>query len=261
MIRLSRPIVFYDLETTGLDPMEDRIISIAMIKIETDGNREIRETLINPEKTISNQITVLTGISDLDVANKPKFRQVSKAMYEFLKGCDIAGFNNNSFDNIFLNEEFGRCGIDYPEKNTKSIDVCQIFRLMERRDLFNAIKFYCNKEIDQSLLHGARQDTEFTIEVFLGMLEKYEDFSKKDVDYLHEFCKGENNNTVDLVGKIARNDDGDYIYTFGKHKDKKIKDHLDYADWMLADNFPSNTKMHLRDIVKEIKKTDSDIII
>lgn len=246
-LKLKRPIVFFDLETTGVNVVTDRIVSISILKICTDGSREGKSSLVNPDMPIPKTSSDIHGITDEMVANKPKFKNISKSLFEFIKECDIAGYNNNTFDNIILSEEFRRVGIDFPDGDIKSIDVCAIFKKMEQRTLIAAYKFYCNKDLEDA--HSSSADTMATYEVFLKQLEVYNELQGMTIDELDKFCKVDN--SVDMAARIIADENGEYLFNFGKHKGLKISDNLDYAEWMLGQDFPSNTKYFLKKILEK----------
>ena len=271
-LNLTKPLVIFDLETTGLDLVKDRIIQISYIKVNPNGAEERGDELINPEKPIEPIITQLTGISNEDVKDKPTFKQLAQKFADKFTGCDFAGFNSNNFDIPLLAEEFLRAGIDFDFSKCRLIDACTIFRKMERRNLAAAYKFYCGRKMDEDFeAHRADQDTEATYRVLMGQLDKYapganEDPEKvldNDMDKLAEFSKM--NKNVDFAGRIVwgemkdRNGqplldkDGNprltEVFNFGKHKGLPVADvlHIDpgYYSWILAGDFTYNTKQVL----------------
>ena len=200
-LNLQKPMVVFDLETTGLDLVKDRIIQISYIKVYPNGNEERGNELINPERPIPQMITELTGISDDDVKDKPTFKELAQTIADKFTGCDFAGFNSNHFDVPLLAEEFLRAGIDFDFSKCRLIDACNIFRKMERRNLAAAYKFYCGRKMEEDFeAHRADQDTEATYRVLMGQLDKYapganEDEEKvleNDMDKLAEFSKTNN---------------------------------------------------------------------
>ena len=271
-LNLTKPLVIFDLETTGLDLVKDRIIQISYIKVYPDGREERGNELVNPEKPIEPIITQLTGISEEDVKNKPTFKQLGATLAEKFTGCDFAGFNSNHFDIPLLAEEFLRAGIDFDFSKSKMIDAQTIFHKMERRNLAAAYKFYCGRKMEDDFeAHRADQDTEATYRVLMGELDKYapganEDSEKvleNDMTKLAEFSR--TNNNVDFAGRIVwaemkdRNgnprldSDGNpkmtEVFNFGKHKGIPVADvlHIDpgYYSWILAGDFTYNTKQVL----------------
>ena len=271
-LNLQKPLVVFDLETTGLDLVKDRIIQISYIKVYPDGKEERGDELINPERPIPQLVTELTGISDDDVKDKPTFKELAQTIADKFTGCDFAGFNSNNFDVPLLAEEFLRAGIDFDFSKCRLIDACNIFRKMERRNLAAAYKFYCGRKMEEDFeAHRADQDTEATYRVLMGQLDKYapganEDEEKvleNDMDKLAEFSK--TNNNIDFAGRIVwgelkdRNGkavldkDGNpqmvEVFNFGKHKGLPVADVLrmdpGYYSWILAGDFTYNTKQVL----------------
>ena len=271
-LNLIKPLVIFDLETTGLDLVKDRIIQISYIKVYPDGREERGNELVNPEKPIEPIITQLTGISDEDVKDKPTFKQLGATLAEKFTGCDFAGFNSNHFDIPLLAEEFLRAGIDFDFSKSKMIDAQTIFHKMERRNLAAAYKFYCGRKMEEDFeAHRADQDTEATYRVLMGELDKYapganedpEKVLENDMQKLADFSR--TNNNVDFAGRIVwgevkdRNgnplldSDGNpkltEVFNFGKHKGIPVADvlHIDpgYYSWILAGDFTYNTKQVL----------------
>ena len=247
-LNLDKPIVFYDLETTGLDVGSDRIISISATKVMPDGEMISKNSLINPMIKISPEATAIHGIKNEDLIDKPKFAQLAKSMYDFMKDSYLAGYNNNYFDNSMLQEEFLRCEIEFPSYDTISLDACAIFKHFEKRDLTAALKFYCDKELENA--HDSNADTEATIQVFFAQLEKYDELNGKSM--LEVSKVGKNDNVVDFQGRIVLDADGDYCWNFGKSKGKKIKNEKSFADWILTNNFPLSFKNLVKKIILEL---------
>ena len=271
-LNLTKPLVIFDLETTGLDLVKDRVIQISFIKVMPNGQEERGDELINPEKPIEPIITQLTGISNEDVKDKPTFKQLAQKFADTFKGCDFAGFNSNNFDIPLLAEEFLRAGIDFDFSKSRLIDACAIFRKMERRNLAAAYKFYCGRKMEEDFeAHRADQDTEATYRVLMGQLDKYAPGANEDdekvlennMDVLAEFSKM--NNNVDFAGRIVWADQKDRngqpvldqdgkpkkieVFNFGKHKGLPVADvlHIDpgYYSWILSGDFTYNTKQVL----------------
>ena len=271
-LNLIKPLVIFDLETTGLDLVKDRIIQISYIKVYPDGREERGNELVNPEKPIEPIITQLTGISEEDVKHKPTFKQLAASLADKFTGCDFAGFNSNHFDIPLLAEEFLRAGVDFDFSKCKMIDAQTIFHKMERRNLAAAYKFYCGRKMEEDFeAHRADQDTEATYRVLMGELDKYapganedpEKVLENDINKLAEFSRV--NNNVDFAGRIVwgevkdRNGnplldaDGNpkltEVFNFGKHKGIPVADvlHIDpgYYSWILAGDFTYNTKQVL----------------
>ena len=281
-LNLTKPLVIFDLETTGLDLVNDRIIQISFIKVYPDGKEERGDYLVNPEKPIPSEISALTGISDADVANAKTFKQLSSELETKFKGCDFAGFNSNHFDIPLLAEEFLRSGIDFDFAKCRLIDVQTIFHKMERRNLAAAYKFYCGRKMEEDFAaHRADQDTEATYRVLQGELDRYNPLTAEtpdralpnDMDYLAEFSK--TNNYVDFAGRIiwkemvdAKNEtikdkDGKplmhEVFNFGKYKGWDVAEVLKrdpgYYSWMLSSDFTNNTKQVLTRIrLREFNK-------
>ena len=281
-LNLTKPLVIFDLETTGLDLVNDRIIQISFIKVYPDGKEERGDYLVNPGKPIPSEISALTGISDADVANAKTFKQLSSELEAKFKGCDFAGFNSNHFDIPLLAEEFLRSGIDFDFAKCRLIDVQTIFHKMERRNLAAAYKFYCGRKMEEDFAaHRADQDTEATYRVLQGELDRYNPLTAEtpdralpnDMDYLAEFSK--TNNYVDFAGRIiwkemvdAKNEtikdkDGKplmhEVFNFGKYKGWDVAEVLrrdpGYYSWMLSSDFTNNTKQVLTRIrLREFNK-------
>lgn len=240
-LNLERPIIFFDLETTGTNVTHDRIVEISYIKVFPDGHEEKKSRRLNPEMPIPAASTAVHHITDDDVKGEPTFRQIAKSLLEIFNGCDIAGYNSNKFDVPVLMEEFGRCGINFDIAGRRFIDVQNIFHKMEQRTLVAAYKFYCGAELEGA--HSALADTQATYEVLLGQLKKYSDL-QNDVDFLAKFSSiGKN---VDLAARIVLDDNDVPVFNFGKHKGKRVKDVLrrepSFFDWVMQGDFPKNTK-------------------
>jgi len=271
-LNLTKPLVIFDLETTGLDLVKDRIIQISYIKVYPDGKEERGNELINPEKHIEPIITQLTGISDEDVKDKPTFKQLAQRLSDQFVGSDFAGFNSNNFDIPLLAEEFLRAGIDFDFSKCKLIDACSIFRKMERRNLAAAYKFYCGRKMEEDFeAHRADQDTEATYRVLMGQLDKYAPGANEDpekvlennMQALAEFSKM--NKNVDFAGRIIwselKDADGKpvldekgepkmiEVFNFGKYKGMPVIEALKrdpgYYGWILQGDFTYNTKQVL----------------
>ena len=271
-LNLTKPLVIFDLETTGLDLVKDRIIQISFIKVYPDGKEERGNELINPEKHIEPIITQLTGISDEDVKDKPTFKQLAQRLSDQFTGSDFAGFNSNNFDIPLLAEEFLRAGIDFDFSKCKLIDACSIFRKMERRNLASAYKFYCGRKMEEDFeAHRADQDTEATYHVLMGQLGKYAPGANEDpekvlennMQALADFSKM--NKNVDFAGRIVWSEIKDAdgkpvldekgepkmieVFNFGKYKGMPVIEALKrdpgYYGWILQGDFTYNTKQVL----------------
>lgn len=244
---LNKPLVVFDLETTGINTSKDRIVELYMIKVQPDGSRTDLYQRYNPEIPIPPEITAIHGISDADVANEPVFKDKANELNQFLLNCDFAGFNSNKFDFPMLVEEFYRAGIDFEVSKRKFIDAQKIFHLMEPRNLSAAFKFYCSKDLDNA--HSAKADTEATWEIIQSQLDKYTNL-EPNIEYLHKFSG--QNNLADLAGRLVYNDKQEIVFNFGKHKGKRVEDvfktDYGYYDWMMQGDFPLQTKKVLTQI-------------
>ncbi len=272
-LNLQKPLVIFDLETTGLDLVKERIIQLSYIKVMPNGEEIRHDYTINPEKPIPAEVTELTGISDADVAGKPTFKELAKTLEEEFKGCDFAGYNSNNFDIPLLAEEFLRAGIDFDFGKCRLIDACAIFRKMEKRNLAAAYKFYCGRKMEDDFeAHRADQDTEATYRVLMGQLDRYtpenepdepERRLENDMQFLADFSK--QNDNVDFAGRIIwapKKDAKDQpvvdaegnpvkeeVFNFGKHKGEPVAQVLrfdpGYFSWVLSGDFTYNTKQVL----------------
>ena len=251
-LKLNRPIVFFDLETTGVDSASDRIVEISMIKIEVDGKKIVKTRRINPECHIPEEATAVHGITDEDVAGEPTFKQIAKSLAQFIEGCDFGGFNSNRFDLPLLVEEFMRAGVDVDFRKRKFVDVQTIFHRKEQRTLVAAYKFYCDKDLENA--HSAEADTMATYEVLEAQIARYPDIGST-VEELEEFSS--NGAIVDFAGRIALNDKGEEIFTFGKYKGCSVEEIFrkepSYYSWMMDGNFPQYTKKVITEIRLRIK--------
>ena len=258
-LKLNKPLVIFDLETTGLDLVKDRVIQLSYIKVYPDGHEERGNELVNPEKTIPDEVVQLTGISNDDVKDKPTFKQLATKLSAVFTGADIAGFNSNHFDVPLLAEEFLRAGIDFDFSKCRLIDACTIFKKMEQRNLAAAYKFYCGRKMEDDFeAHRADQDTEATYRVLMGELDKYapganEDPEKvlvNDIQALADFSK--QNDNVDFAGRIVWAEvkgQRTEVFNFGKHKGVPVAEVLrfdpGYYSWILGGDFTYNTKQVL----------------
>ncbi|MFY9116790.1 MAG: 3'-5' exonuclease [Bacteroidales bacterium] len=247
-IQLKRPLVFLDLETTGLNVASDRIVEICVLKVKPDGTKEVKTRRLNPTIPISPQAQAIHGISNEDVANEPTFKEIAKSLAQWMEGCDIAGYNSIKFDVPMLAEEFLRAGVDYDFRKRKLIDVQNIFHKMEQRTLKAAYKFYCDKELEDA--HSAEADTIATMEVLECQLEKYPDALQNNIAFLAEFST--RTEFLDYAGRIALNGDNQAVFNFGKHKGKLVAEVLktepSYYDWMMKGDFTLDTKKILTEI-------------
>ncbi len=241
-LQLKRPIVFFDLETTGTNVTQDRIVEISMVKVLPDGKDPIKDTRrVNPGIKIPAEATEIHGITNEDVANCRTFKEMAKEIAQFFTGCDIAGFNSNKFDLPMLSEEFSRAGVYFDFTKHRFIDVQTIFHKKEQRTLVAAYRFYCDKDLENA--HSAIADTMATLEVLEAQLERYSDLPT-DVEQLSIYSS--QNRNVDLMGRLIYNDEGKEVINFGKYKGKLAEDVLrrdpGYFSWILGGDFPQNTK-------------------
>ena len=246
-LNLKRPIVFFDLETTGVDTSKDRIVEISMIKVMPDGSKDVKTRRINPEMPIPAEATAVHGITDEDVKHEPTFRQLAKSLAQFIQGCDFGGFNSNRFDLPVLVEEFLRAGVDVDLKRRKFVDVQNIFHKKEQRTLVAAYKFYCDKDLTDA--HSAAADTMATYEVLCAQLDHYDDL-ENDIDFLAEYSEREK--VVDYAGRIIYNDKGEEVFGFGKYRGQKVEEVFrrepSYYAWMMEGDFPLYTKKVITEI-------------
>lgn len=271
-LNITRPLIVFDLETTGLDLVRDRIIQISYIKVLPGGKEQRENLLINPCKPIPQEVTELTGISNDDVKDAPSFKDVAQQLSEKMKDCDFAGYNSNHFDIPMLAEEFLRAGIDFDFSKCRLIDAQTIFHKMERRNLAAAYKFYCGRKMEEDFTaHRADEDTEATYRVLMGELDKYapgvqeepDRVLENDMDFLAEFSK--QNDNVDFAGRIVwrplLDADGKPLldkdgkerrfeaFNFGKYKGRAVDEVLrvdpGYYSWMMSGDFTFNTKQVL----------------
>ncbi len=253
-LNLKRPIVFFDLETTGVDTAKDRIVEVSMIKIMPDGEEIVRTRRINPQMHIPEQATAIHGITDEDVKDAPTFAQVAKSMAQFIEGCDFGGFNSNRFDLPMLVEEFLRAGVDVDFKRRRFVDVQNIFHKMEQRTLVAAYKFYCDKNLEEA--HSAEADTRATYEVLMAQLDRYPEL-QNDVAALADFS--ERGQTADFAGRIGFNDKQEEVFNFGKYKGRCVEDVFreepSYYAWMMNGDFPLYTKKVITEIYLRLKNS------
>lgn len=240
-LNLTKPIVFFDLETTGTNITSDRIVEISYIKVFPDGREESKTMRINPERHIPEEATRVHHISDADVADQPTFKAVSHQLAQVFTGSDIAGYNSNRFDVPLLVEEFLRVGINIDLSKCRFVDVQTIFHKMEQRTLSAAYQFYCGKDLDGA--HSADADTRATYEVLKAQLDRYSNL-KNEIAALAEFSS--QNRNVDFAGRIVLNDKDVPVFNFGKYKGQPVEEvfrrDIGYYGWMMQGDFPLNTK-------------------
>lgn len=253
-LNLKNPIIFFDLETTGINIASDRIVEISYLKVDLNGNETSKTLRINPGMPIPEKVTAIHGISDEDVKDAPTFNEVAKSLAREFEGCDLGGYNSVKFDIPLLAEEFLRSGVDIDLKRRKFVDVQVIFMKMEPRTLAAAYKFFVNKELDNA--HSAEADTKATYEVLQAQLDRYPNL-ENDIGKLAEFSA--HNRNVDFAGRIIYNEDDVEVFNFGKYKGTAVTEVLDkdpgYYGWMMNGDFPLYTKKVLTNIkLGSIKK-------
>ena len=246
-LKIERPLCFFDLETTGINITNDRIVEIAILKLFPDQKIEKQVWLVNPEMSIPLEVSEIHGITNDKVADAPTFKEISKIVYNFIKGCDLAGYNSDRFDIPLLMEEFLRSDIDFSTKNLKTIDVQTIFHKMEQRNLTAALKFYCDKKLENA--HSAMDDTQATHDVLMSQLDRYSGL-EPSISFLSDFTT--RRKTADFAGYIVYNKDGQECFSFGKHKGQTVENILEkepgYFGWLLKAEFPLHTKKILTQI-------------
>ncbi|MFA7616454.1 MAG: 3'-5' exonuclease [Weeksellaceae bacterium] len=254
MLKLHKPICFFDLETTGLNVGKDRIVEISVLKVFPNGNKESKTLRVNPEIPISREAQAVHGISNEDVANEPTFKAIAPQIWEMMKDSDLAGYNSNRFDVPLIAEEFLRCGIEFDVEKHKLVDVQAVFYKKEPRDLSSAFKFYCDKTLENA--HSAAADVEATYEIFKAQIERYDDL-ENDIKFLSEYTN--QRKTADLAGMIGINDKGQEIFNFGKYKGQVVREVLEkdqgYYGWIQNADFPMYTKK----VLTKIKLKSSDL--
>ena len=244
-LNLKRPIIFFDLETTGLDIAKDRIVELCYIRVEPNGNEEARSMRINPEMHIPEVASSVHGITDDDVKDCPTFADVAPQLAATFEGCDLAGFNSNRFDLPLLAEEFMKAGVNIDLSHVQAIDVQNIYHKLEKRTLAAAYKFYCGRDLENA--HSALADTQATYEVLQAQLDHYPNDLQNDVDFLAEFSRM--NRNIDFAGRFVYDESGKELINFGKYKGKAIQDVLSrdpgYYSWIMQGDFTLNTKQVL----------------
>lgn len=243
-MKLERPIIIYDLETTGTNKKTDRIVEISVIKVMPDGTQIPNTRRVNPEMPIPAEASEVHGIYDEDVKDAPTFKDISQKLYAFFEGCDLGGFNIVGFDNDILVEEFKRVGMEFKIEGRKVIDSFKIFQKMEPRTLVAAYKYYCGKDLENA--HSAAADTEATLEVLAGQLEKYdEDELPHEIESLHEFCNAKDPSWVDSTGKFKWSGQ-EVVVNFGKNRGTTLKqlaiDNPSFLKWLMREDFAEDAK-------------------
>lgn len=255
-LKLSKPIVFFDLETTGTNILNDRIIEIAAIKIDLDQTETSKIWYCNPGIPINPDASAVHGYYDKDVQDFPSFADQAQEIFDFFRNSDLGGYNHIKFDIPLLIEEFSRIEMDFNLKNRRLIDAQKIFFLMEPRNLSAALRFYCNEELENA--HSAMADTKATLDVLKAQIEKYSGKIPPGFDHapisdnLDDIHKLVASKMVDLAGRIVLNDKNQKVFNFGKHKGRPVEDVFKkepaYYDWMMRSDFPTDTKKHLTEI-------------
>ncbi len=246
-LNLRNPLVFFDLETTGMDIAKDRIVEISLLKVYPNGKEESRTYRVNPGMPIPPEVIAIHGITDEDVKDCPAFREIAKTLAALIEGCDLAGFNSNRFDIPLLAEEFLRADVMIDLNRRKFVDVQTIFHKMEQRTLSAAYKFYCSQTLENA--HSAEADTKATYEVLKAQLDRYPEL-KNDINSLSEFSSFKD--FVDFAGRMIYNEKGEEVINFGKYKGRLVADVLatdpGYYSWVMNSDFPLNTKRILTEI-------------
>ncbi|MEI6865829.1 exonuclease domain-containing protein [Flavicella sp.] len=246
-LELKKPIVFFDLETTGVNIAKDRIVEISILKVFPNGNKESKTWLVNPEMEIPKETSAIHGITNDKIANEPTFKELARQVETLIKGCDLAGFNSNRFDIPLLAEEMLRVGIDFDMHNRVAIDVQVIFHKKEQRTLSAGYQFYCGKDLENA--HSAEADTLATYDILMAQIEKYDDIGT-DVKSLSEYSS--HNRRADFAGFLMFDEDDNELFSFGKYKGRKVTDvfteNPGYYSWIQNADFPLYTKKVLTQI-------------
>ncbi|MFP4527702.1 MAG: exonuclease domain-containing protein [Candidatus Kapaibacterium sp.] len=248
LIKLKKPIIFLDLETTGLNVESDRIVEIAMIKHLPNGKEDTIEARVNPGMTIPAEATNVHGISDEDVKDSPHFSKIATSIYTFIQGCDIVGYNCIAFDIPLLLNELRRCGYDWDYSKVSIIDVGNLYKIFEPRTLEKAVEFYLQRHHDGA--HGAMADTKATTDVFTKMLNQYGEISNCSISELARKSNYDRS-LYDLAGRFTENEEGVPVFNFGKYKGAPVSEKPNYIEWMLLTDFPDDTKRFCRIFLKE----------
>jgi len=244
-MNITRPIVFFDLETTGLDLSKDRAVSIATLKIDLEGKTEEKKILINPEMAIPKEASDIHGITDEMVADAPTFKQISKSLFTYFENCDIAGFNSDYYDVPLLMKEFSRCGIDFPTWELNLVDVLKFERMLNSNKLEEVYLRYTGKALEGA--HDALNDIRATFEILMCQLEKHgkNDLTPQEIDLM---CQGERKR-FDLSGKTYLNENGEVCWSIGKNANNPVTKDTAYLNWVLKSDFPEETKAKLRTLL------------
>ncbi|MBO7146657.1 MAG: 3'-5' exonuclease [Lentisphaeria bacterium] len=250
----DRPIIFFDLETTGVNPLTDRIVEISVLKVHPDGTRQVRTRRLNPEMHIPEEASAVHGIYDKDVENEPTFRQISKNLFIFFEDCDLGGYNIAKFDIPVLTREFSRAGLVFSTANRRIVDAYTIFCRMQPRNLSAAYKFFCGKNMQDA--HSAEADTLATFEIFEGQMQMYSSFTKEmlpedvekfpeTLDELHQFCQQNQMTAIDPEGRF-RWKNGEAVVAFGRNAGTPLRtvavENPDFLRWVLRSDFSEEVK-------------------
>lgn len=250
-LNLKNPIIFFDIESTGLNVSSDRIVELSALKIFPNGDQELKTRRLNPTIPISPEAQAVHGISNEDVKDCPTFKEVARSLANWMTGCDFAGYNSIKFDVPMLAEEFLRAGIDFDFRKRKLVDIQNIFHKMEQRTLSAAYKFYCSKSLENA--HSAEADTVATFEILESQLDMYKDTLENDVEFLSKFSI--RSNSLDYAGRIVLNEKDVPVFNFGKHKGKPVSSVFraepSYYSWMMNGDFTLDTKQVLTKLYKE----------
>jgi len=246
-LTLTRPLIFLDLETTGTDTANDRIVEISLVKLYPDKREEINTFRINPGIPIPAEASAIHGITDEDVKDKPTFTELAEILLGILSNSDLCGYNLIKFDFPLLRMEFARNNIGFNILGVNLIDPMRIFMKNEPRDLNAALQFYCNETLVKA--HSAEADTIAAKKILLAQIEKYEDVPGT-VSALSAYCAEEQKRNADITGKLVYNENNEIVFGFGKHKGQRVIDNADYGGWMLGSDFAEDTKALLRQILK-----------
>lgn len=253
VLRLERPLCFFDLETTGIQVVHDRIVELCIVKVMPDNERRSKVWRVNPGRPIPAGASAVHGITDEMVANCPSFAEIAAEVADYLVGCDLAGYNSNKFDIPLLAEEMLRAQVDFDFQNCFAVDVQNIFHRLEERTLSAAYKFYCGKPLENA--HTAEADVLATLEVLEAQLDRYPDQLENDVPFLAAFSNRQK--VVDFAGFLAYDADGQEIFTFGKYKGRRVREILltdnGYYSWVLNADFPLYTKKALTSIRESMR--------
>lgn len=254
-LNLERPLAIFDLETTGTNVTKDRIVEISILKVEPTGEENTFTKRVNPEMEIPKETSEIHGIYQADIENEKTFKEIAEEVANFIGNADLAGFNSNKFDIPVLMEEFLRVDYKFAMEDRRFVDVQNIFHKMEQRTLVAAYKFYCDKDLTNA--HSAEADVIATYEVLKAQVERYQEL-ENDINFLSKFSKQGNNEVIDFAGRIAKNQKGEVIYNFGKHKNKTVETVAEhepgYYGWFLNSDFPLYTKQVLKEEMERIKK-------